>query len=97
MYRRHCTAPRPISSIKGPCTTVPSSTHVPRLSDQNALRQTGPGIYRRQPFSAKQKLRATLIANSFLESEIERLSEAMSAGFARGKIRRRPTPEKKAG
>ncbi len=45
-------------------------------------------------------LRTTLIANAFLEAEVERLSEAVSAGFARGRIRRRAKPpdgEKKAG
>jgi hypothetical protein len=34
-------------------------------------------------------LRATLIANAFLQAEVERLSEAVSSGFARGRIRRR--------
>jgi hypothetical protein len=29
-------------------------------------------------------LRATLIANTYLEAEIERLTEAISTGFARG-------------
>jgi hypothetical protein len=33
-------------------------------------------------------LRATLIANAFLAAEIERLTEAVSSGFARGRIRR---------
>jgi hypothetical protein len=31
-------------------------------------------------------LRATLIANAYLEAEIERLTEAMSTGFARGRM-----------
>jgi hypothetical protein len=38
-------------------------------------------------------LRATLLANAYLEAEVERLSEAVSAGFARGRIRRRAKPE----
>jgi hypothetical protein len=33
-------------------------------------------------------LRATLIANAYLEAEIERLTEAVSTGFARGRMRR---------
>jgi hypothetical protein len=33
-------------------------------------------------------LRATLIANAYLEAEIERLTEAISTGFARGRMRR---------
>jgi hypothetical protein len=37
-------------------------------------------------------LRATLRANSFLEGEVERLTEAISAGFARGRIRKPPKP-----
>jgi hypothetical protein len=41
-------------------------------------------------------LRATLLANAFLEAEIERLSQSVSAGVARGKIRQAKL-EKKAG
>ena len=33
-------------------------------------------------------LRATLIANAYLEAEIERLTEAISTGFARGRMRK---------
>ena len=33
-------------------------------------------------------LRATLIANAYLEAEIERLTGAISAGFARGRMRK---------
>ena len=36
-------------------------------------------------------LRVTLIANAFLEAEIDRLSAAVSSGFARGKVRKAPT------
>ncbi len=32
-------------------------------------------------------LRATLIANAFLEAEVDRLAAAVSSGFARGKVR----------
>jgi hypothetical protein len=35
-------------------------------------------------------LRATLIANTHLEAEIERLTEAISTGFARGRMRKAP-------
>jgi hypothetical protein len=35
-------------------------------------------------------LRATLIANAYLEAEIERLTEAISPGFARGRMRKAP-------
>ena len=35
-------------------------------------------------------LRATLIANAYLEAEIERLTEAISTGFARGRMRKAP-------
>jgi hypothetical protein len=33
-------------------------------------------------------LRATLIANTYLAAEIERLTEAVSTGFARGRMRK---------
>jgi hypothetical protein len=36
-------------------------------------------------------LRITLIANAFLEAGIDRLSTAVSSGFARGKVRKAPT------
>ena len=39
---------------------------------------------------ALMALRITLIANAFLEAEIDRLSAAVSSGFARGKIRKAP-------
>ncbi len=35
-------------------------------------------------------LRATLVANAHLETEVERLTEAISTGFARGRMRRPP-------
>jgi hypothetical protein len=35
-------------------------------------------------------LRATLMANAYLEAEIERLTEAISTGFARGRMRKAP-------
>ena len=40
-------------------------------------------------------LRATLIANAYLEVEIERLTEAISTGFARGRMRKPPQRVKK--
>ena len=39
-------------------------------------------------------LRITLIANAFLEAEIDRLSAAVSSGFARGKVRKAPHRKK---
>ena len=35
-------------------------------------------------------LRATLIANAYLEAELERLTAAISTGFARGQVRKPP-------
>jgi hypothetical protein len=32
-------------------------------------------------------IRALLLANSYLEAEVERLAEAVSRGFARGRVR----------
>ena len=49
---------------------------------------------------ARAALRATLIANAYLQSEVDRLTAAVSTGFARGRVRRRPgsaAAEKKAG
>jgi hypothetical protein len=38
----------------------------------------------------RDALRATLVANAYLETEIERLTEAISTGFARGRMRKPP-------
>ena len=38
-------------------------------------------------------LRITLIANAFLETEIDRLSPGVSSGFARGKVRKARLPK----
>jgi len=35
-------------------------------------------------------LRATLIANTYLEAELERLTEAISTGLTRGRMRKPP-------
>ena len=35
-------------------------------------------------------LRTTLIANAFLEAEVERLRAEVSSGFSRGKVRKAP-------
>ena len=43
----------------------------------------------------REALRATLIANAYLEAEIERLTEAISTGFARGRMRKAPQRVKK--
>lgn len=39
-------------------------------------------------------LRATLIANAYLQDEVDRLSGAVSTGFARGRIRRQSSAPK---
>jgi hypothetical protein len=38
---------------------------------------------------ARAALRATLLANAFLQSEVDRLAAIVSTGFARGRVRRR--------
>ena len=38
-------------------------------------------------------LEITLIANAFLEAKIDRLSAAVSSGFARGKVRKARLPK----
>jgi hypothetical protein len=40
---------------------------------------------------ARAALRATLVANAYLEAEVERLTEAISTSFARGRIHKPPT------
>jgi hypothetical protein len=40
-------------------------------------------------------LRATLLANAYLEAEVERLTEAISTGFARGRLRKPATKSRR--
>jgi hypothetical protein len=40
---------------------------------------------------ARAALRATLVANAYLKIEVERLTEAISTGFARARLRKPPT------
>ena len=44
---------------------------------------------------ARAALRATLVANAYLEAEVERLTEAISTGFARGRLRKPPTKSRR--
>ena len=68
-----------------PARTNPSPTAADAIEDevQEALAICGG--------DAIAALRITLIANAFLEAEIDRLSAAVSSGFARGKVRKAPT------
>ena len=71
--------------VSEPARTNPSPTAAEAIEDevQEALAICGG--------DAIAALRVTLIANAFLEAEIDRLSAAVSSGFARGKVRRAPT------
>ena len=40
---------------------------------------------------ARAALRAALVANAYLGAEVERLTEAISTGFARGQLRKPST------
>ena len=74
-----------------PARTNPSPTAANAVEDkvQEALAICGG--------DAIAALRITLIANAFLEAEVDRLSAAVSSGFARGKVRRAPTLKKAKG
>ena len=71
--------------VSEPARTNPSPTAANAVEDkvQEALAICGG--------DAIAALRITLIANTFLEAEIDRLSAAVSSGFARGKVRKAPT------
>jgi hypothetical protein len=71
--------------VSGPARTNPSPTAADAIEDEvrEALAICGG--------DAIAALRITLIANAFLEAEIDRLSTAVSSGFARGKVRKAPT------
>jgi hypothetical protein len=59
-----------------------SSTPVLEAEVDEAIRICGGDI--------RAALRATLVANAYLETEFERLTESISTGFARGRMRRPP-------
>jgi hypothetical protein len=44
-------------------------------------------------FAAATPSQPYIDGNAFLEAEIDRLSAAMSSGFARGKVRKGPKPK----
>ena len=44
---------------------------------------------------ARAALRAMLVANAYLEAEVERLIEAISTGFAPGPLRKPPTKSRR--
>ncbi len=68
--------------VSEPARTNPSPTAADAIEDevQEALAICGGDVI--------AALRITLIANAFLEAEIDRLSAAVSSGFARGKVRK---------
>ena len=41
-------------------------------------------------------LKATLIANAYLEDEVERIREMLSTGYGRGKVRKVPLSKREA-
>ena len=71
-----------------PARTKPSPTAADAIEDevQEALAICGG--------DAIAALRITLIANAFLEAEIDRLSAAVSSGFARRKVKTPLTSKK---
>ena len=77
--------------VSEPARTNPSPTAADAIEDevQEALAICGG--------DAIAALRITLIANAFLEAEIDRLSAAVSSGFARGKVRKAPTSKETKG
>jgi hypothetical protein len=74
--------------VSEPARTNPSPTAADAIEDevQEALAICGG--------DAIAALRITLIANAFLEAEVDRLTAAVSSGFARGKVRKAPTSKK---
>jgi hypothetical protein len=72
----NCCATRVIWPVKFPINvTVPAEV-------DEAIRMCGGDV--------RAALRATLVANAYLDAEVERLTEAVSTGFARGRMRKRP-------
>jgi hypothetical protein len=81
----NCPLNTEVIPMSEPARTNPSPTAADAVEDevQEALAICGG--------DAIAALKITLIANAFLEAEIDRLSAAVSSGFARGKVRKAPT------
>jgi hypothetical protein len=69
-----------VISMSEPARTNPSPTAADAIEVQEAVAICGG--------DAIAALRITLIANAFLEAEIDRLSAAVSSGFPRGRVRK---------
>jgi hypothetical protein len=68
--------------------TDPAPAHSPEPDPAQALEAELDEAIALCGGDVRAAFRATLIANAFLEAEIERLTVAVSSGFARGRIRR---------
>lgn len=55
--------------------------------DDDSLEQAVDGAVAACGGDARATVRALLVANAYLEAEVERLAEAVSRGYARGRIR----------
>ena len=63
----------------------PSARRNPKLRPLLRLKRKWTRLLR-SAAGTRAALRATLVANAYLEAEIERLTEAISTGFARGRL-----------
>jgi hypothetical protein len=59
------------------------------MSDGDLLEEAVDGAIAACDGDMRATVRALLLANSYLEAEVERLSEAVSRGYARGRLRDR--------
>jgi hypothetical protein len=67
---------------------------LPELDAANALESEVDEAIALCGGDVRAALRVTLVANAFLERELERLSAAVSTGFDRGRVRRPPRRQK---
>jgi len=57
------------------------------MADGDELEEAVDGALAACDGDPRATIRALLLANSYLEAEVERLSEAVSRGYARGRLR----------
>jgi hypothetical protein len=58
------------------------------MADQATLDQAVDGAIAACGDDARAAVRALLLANAYLEAEVERLADAVSRGYARGRLAR---------
>jgi hypothetical protein len=73
-------------AIAQPCKTIHSLTSVPRSPGVPAAKHLDSRRKSACDSDAREAVKALIVANQFLETELEKLKAAVSTGYARGQL-----------